>query len=113
MTCATRLATPRHRATRKSKPATAATHAASSTDRLKTTILSNSDLRAPATRATITRSHPVMPDHPAPAALKDWFDAARYQSIARQLAAITPSFATAQFLESVLDGLESRSLMAR
>ena len=54
-----------------------------------------------------------MPDHPAPAALKDWFDAARYQSIARQLAAITPSFATAQFLESVLDGLESRSLMAR
>ena len=45
-----------------------------------------------------------MPDHPAPAALKDWFDAARYQSIARQLAAITPSFATAQFLESVLEG---------
>ena len=84
-----------------------------STNRLKTTILSNSDLRAPATRATITRSHPVMPDHPAPAALKDWFDAARYQSIAGQLAAITPSFATAQFLESVLDGLESRSLMAR
>jgi 3-methyladenine DNA glycosylase AlkC len=54
-----------------------------------------------------------MPDHPAPSPLKDWFDEARHRSIARQLAGITPAFATAQFLESVLDGLESRSLMAR
>ena len=49
----------------------------------------------------------------SPPQLKDWFDAARYRAIAKELAGITPKFNTDVFLKSVLDGLEARSLMER
>lgn len=52
-------------------------------------------------------------DCPQPTQLKDWFDQARYQSIARDLAAVAPGFAVKRFLPAVLDGLHDRSLMQR
>jgi 3-methyladenine DNA glycosylase AlkC len=53
-----------------------------------------------------------MPEDP-PAALKDWFDEARYRSIASQLSSLEPKFRADVFLPLVLDGLEPRSLMQR
>jgi len=49
----------------------------------------------------------------SPPQLKDWFDAARYRSIAQELASIAPKFRSDDFMQSVLDGLEGRSLMER
>ncbi|MFO1484465.1 MAG: DNA alkylation repair protein [Verrucomicrobiaceae bacterium] len=54
-----------------------------------------------------------MPDEPSPAQLKNWFDEARYRTIARELAQITPKFDAKTFLKLVLDGLEQRTLMQR
>jgi 3-methyladenine DNA glycosylase AlkC len=55
-----------------------------------------------------------MPPEPAPPPqLKDWFDAARYRAIAKELATIAPKFRTDTFMQSVLEGLEDRSLMQR
>jgi 3-methyladenine DNA glycosylase AlkC len=49
---------------------------------------------------------------PAPS-LKDWFDKARYQALADQLATLHPRFHRKKFLHLTLDGLEDRSLMQR
>ena len=49
----------------------------------------------------------------APPQLKDWFDAARYRAIAKELTSIAPKFRADDFMQSVLDGLEARSLMER
>ena len=49
---------------------------------------------------------------PAPS-LKDWFDKARYQALADQLATLHPRFDRKKFLRLTLDGLEDRSLMQR
>jgi 3-methyladenine DNA glycosylase AlkC len=49
---------------------------------------------------------------PAPS-LKDWFDEARYRTLAGQLAAIHPRFDQKRFLRETLDGLGERSLMQR
>ncbi len=55
-----------------------------------------------------------MPPEPSPPPqLKDWFDAARYRAIAKELANIAPKFRSEAFMTSVLDGLEGRSLMER
>ncbi|WP_395740505.1 DNA alkylation repair protein [Prosthecobacter sp.] len=55
-----------------------------------------------------------MPPEPdPPPQLKEWFDAARYRAIAKELASIAPKFDTAAFLKSALDGLEARTLMQR
>jgi hypothetical protein len=54
-----------------------------------------------------------MSDEPSPAALKDWFDEARYRAIARELAQLAPKFEAETFLKLVLDGLEERTLMER
>lgn len=55
-----------------------------------------------------------MPEEPDSAPqLKEWFDAARYRAIARELADIAPKFRRDDFMQSVLDGLEGRSLMQR
>jgi 3-methyladenine DNA glycosylase AlkC len=56
---------------------------------------------------------PASDNAPAPAALKDWFDAARYRKIAKDLAQLAPDFRTKHFLELTLDGLENRSLLQR
>jgi 3-methyladenine DNA glycosylase AlkC len=48
-----------------------------------------------------------------PAALKDWFDEARYRSISGHLARLEPKFRADVFLPLVLEGLEPRSLMQR
>lgn len=45
--------------------------------------------------------------------LKEWFDAARHRAIARELAAVSAKFKEDIFLRTVLEGLESRSLMQR
>lgn len=49
----------------------------------------------------------------SPPQLKDWFDEARYRSIARELAQIAPKFDAKSFLKLALDGLEQRTLMQR
>lgn len=49
---------------------------------------------------------------PAPS-LKDWFDEARYQSLAGLLATLHPRFDRKRFLRLALDGLDERSLMQR
>lgn len=49
----------------------------------------------------------------SPLQLKEWFDATRYRSIAKELASIAPKFNTDIFLKSALEGLEARSLMER
>ncbi len=49
----------------------------------------------------------------SPTQLKEWFDAARYRAIAKELASIAPKFRGDDFMTSVLDGLEGRSLMER
>ena len=55
-----------------------------------------------------------MPSEPSPPAqLKDWFDEARYRSIARELTQLAPKFDAKTFLKLVLDGLEVRTLMER
>ena len=55
-----------------------------------------------------------MPPEPAPPPqLKDWFDAVRHRAIAKELADIAPKFRADDFMNSVLDGLEARSLMER
>ncbi|MCB1275676.1 DNA alkylation repair protein [Prosthecobacter sp.] len=54
-----------------------------------------------------------MSDESSPAQLKDWFDEARYRSIARELTQLAPKFDAKTFLKLVLDGLEERTLMQR
>lgn len=54
-----------------------------------------------------------MPAESHAAQLKDWFDKARYQQIGRELANISPSFQQKAFLQSVIEGLEERTLMQR
>lgn len=54
-----------------------------------------------------------MPSESAPAAFKEWFNAARYRALADQLRAIEPRFHHARFLQLTLDGLAGRSLMQR
>jgi 3-methyladenine DNA glycosylase AlkC len=49
---------------------------------------------------------------PAPS-LKDWFDEARYRSLADQLASLHPRFDRKRFLKLTLGGLGDRSLMQR
>lgn len=49
---------------------------------------------------------------PSPS-LKDWFDEARYRSLAGILASLHPRFDRKSFLHLALDGLEERSLMQR
>ena len=46
-------------------------------------------------------------------ALKDWFDEARFRSVAGQLASLHPRFDRKKFLRLSLDCLEDRSLMQR
>jgi 3-methyladenine DNA glycosylase AlkC len=53
------------------------------------------------------------PESDPPPQLKEWFDAARYRAIAKELGSIAPKFNTEAFLKSALDGLEARSLMER
>jgi 3-methyladenine DNA glycosylase AlkC len=48
-----------------------------------------------------------------PAQLKEWFDAARYQSLVGLLQRIEPRFDQKTFLKLTLTGLEDRSLMQR
>lgn len=45
--------------------------------------------------------------------LKEWFDAARHRSIAKELADVSPKFREEVFMQAVLEGLEARSLMQR
>lgn len=54
-----------------------------------------------------------MPAESHPAQLKDWFDEKRYQSLAHELAGFSKPFRKKVFLQSVLDGLEERTLMQR
>ncbi|WP_395746464.1 DNA alkylation repair protein [Prosthecobacter sp.] len=55
-----------------------------------------------------------MPPEPnPPPQLKEWFDAARYRAIAKELSDIAPKFRSDDFMQSALDGLEGRSLMQR
>lgn len=54
-----------------------------------------------------------MPSESAPAAFKEWFNTARYHTLADQIHAIEPRFDRAAFLKLTLDGLEERSLMQR
>ncbi len=54
-----------------------------------------------------------MPAESPPAQLKDWFDEKRYQSLARELSALSKPFRKKVFLQSVLEGLEERTLMQR
>lgn len=57
---------------------------------------------------------PAMPaDTAAASQLKTWFDEARHRAIARELAGLSAKFRAELFLETVLEGLESRSLMQR
>lgn len=53
-----------------------------------------------------------MPESPAPA-LKDWFDEARYRSVAAHLADLHPRFDRERFLARSLDGLDELSLLQR
>lgn len=48
-----------------------------------------------------------------PAQLKEWFDEARYRSLAKTFQAASSKFDTKHFLASTLDGLPQRSLMQR
>jgi 3-methyladenine DNA glycosylase AlkC len=48
-----------------------------------------------------------------PAQLKNWFDAARYRTIAKDLAALAPGFDRKRFLALTLEDLDQRSLMER
>jgi 3-methyladenine DNA glycosylase AlkC len=48
-----------------------------------------------------------------PAQLKDWFDEARYHSLAALFQTAAPKFNPKRFLASTLDGLPERSLMQR
>ena len=48
-----------------------------------------------------------------PAALKDWFDEARYRALARDLLGIAPKFDEKAYLALTLEGLAERSLMQR
>ena len=50
---------------------------------------------------------------PPTTALKDWFDEARYRSIASHLSRLEPKFRSEVYLPLVLEGLEPRSLMQR
>ena len=50
---------------------------------------------------------------PPPAQLKDWFDEARYRSLAKTFQAASSKFDTQRFLTATLDGLPQRSLMQR
>jgi 3-methyladenine DNA glycosylase AlkC len=52
-------------------------------------------------------------DSPPPAQLKDWFDAQRYQSLAKQLQSVAPKFDAKGFLKHTLTNLDNRSLMQR
>lgn len=54
-----------------------------------------------------------MRDDPAPPQLRDWFNEARYQQIASDLATITDAFNAKVFLRHTLDGLADRSLLER
>jgi 3-methyladenine DNA glycosylase AlkC len=54
-----------------------------------------------------------MPEDSHPAQLKDWFDEKRYQSLARELAALAKPFRKKVFLQMALNGLEQRTLMQR
>ncbi len=45
--------------------------------------------------------------------LKEWFDEARHQVVARELASLTPKFRAEVFLQTALEGLEARTLMQR
>lgn len=49
---------------------------------------------------------------PAPS-LKDWFDEARYRSLAAQMAGLHPGFDRNRFLRLALEGLEDRTLLQR
>src|SRR5690606_27591232 len=50
---------------------------------------------------------------PTPAPLKEWFNAARYRTLARALARLAPGFNRRRFLALTLGGLEERELMDR
>lgn len=52
-------------------------------------------------------------DSPPPAPLKDWFDAKRYRSLAKQFQTVSPKFDARGFLKQTLTGLGDRSLMQR
>ena len=54
-----------------------------------------------------------MPEESHPAQLKDWFDEKRYQSLASELTDLSKPFRKEVFLQTVLDGLEERTLMQR
>lgn len=56
-----------------------------------------------------------MPSDPRPAdaAFKSWFNAARYRSLAAELAKLSPTFNRRRFLDLTLEGLERRELMDR
>ena len=54
-----------------------------------------------------------MPSESPPAQLKDWFDEARYRSLASELASIALRSARPTACRAVLDGLPERSLMQR
>ncbi|MCB1227229.1 MAG: DNA alkylation repair protein [Verrucomicrobiales bacterium] len=56
---------------------------------------------------------PAADDSPPPAQLKDWFNEARYRSLAAQLKALAAGFDEDLFLKQTLEGLEARSLMER
>ena len=54
-----------------------------------------------------------MSDSETSSQLKDWFDEARYRTIATQLSQIAGGFDRKRFLKLTLEGLEDRSLMER
>ena len=51
---------------------------------------------------------PAADDSPPPAQLKDWFNEARYRSLAAQLKALAAGFDEDLFLKQTLEGLEAR-----
>jgi 3-methyladenine DNA glycosylase AlkC len=61
------------------------------------------------------RCPPAMPDSdsPAPAALKEMFNSARYHALAEALHDVFPRVDRPRFLKHALDGLEERSLLQR
>lgn len=54
-----------------------------------------------------------MSDSPAPLNLKEWFNEARYNSLAKLLKQLEPKFDSKKFLGLTLDGLGARTLMPR
>ena len=52
-------------------------------------------------------------ESPNPLNLKEWFNEARYRSLAKLLKQLEPKFDLKKFLALTLDGLESRTLMPR